>query len=218
MSFSGFSIKCTKFMEKEIDFYDFKSKKYLEKFLNHNFEITQILTTEELYSKYFTRNKKINDKVLSFLNNESNKVILGITCQDANKKQLNIIFNFDYDLLEIFDFCEFLKNNDVVIVSSKIWSWGKTFESKFLNIISNKLDHIELNHDVSLLHFKNIEIDDSESLEDESSEEDSLNEQVNNSNAVHEIMTNIIENQKAMSQTHMNQMNILMNLMSKINQ
>ena len=52
----------------------------------------------------------------------------------------------------------------------------------------------------------------------ESSEDECFDESVNDSDAVQQIMRNIVENQKAMAQTHMNQMNILMNLMSKMNQ
>ena len=213
MSFQGFSIKCSKFMEKEIDFYDFKNKKYLEKFLNQDFEVTQLITIDKLYAKYFTHNKKINDKVSSLVKNEIDKVIIGITCKDTSNTELNIIFNFHYNLLELDELCEFLKNNNIVIISSKIWSWGKTFETKFIDILTNKLDGIELNPCVNFQHFEDNEIDDSETSEDES-----FNEPVNDSDAVQQIMRNIVENQKAMAQTHMNQMNILMNLMSKMNQ
>lgn len=213
MSFQGFSIKCTKFMEKEIDFYDFKTKKYLENFLEQNFEITQMLTVDKSYEKYFTQNKNLNEKILSLIDKDIDKVIIGITCKGDNEKELNIIFNFHYNLLELDDFCEFLKNNNIVIISSKIWSWGKTFETKFINILSNKLEYVKLSQDVNFYYFKDIEADESESSEDEG-----FDEPVNDSAAVQQIMRNIVENQKAMAQTHMNQMNILMNLMSKMNQ
>ena len=213
MSFQGFSIKYSKFMEKEIDFYDFKTKKYLEKFLKQNFEVTQILTVDKSYAKYFTRNKHLNDKILSLINKDIDKVIIGLTCKGDIGKEINIIFNFDYNLLELDDLCEFLKNNDIVIISSKIWSWGKTFETKFINILSNKLEYIKLSPDINFYNFK-----DSETDESESSEEESFNEPVNDSDAVQQIMRNIVENQKAMAHTHMNQMNILMNLMSKMKQ
>ncbi len=213
MSFQGFSIKCSKFMEKEIDFYDFKTKKYLENFLEKNFEITQMLTIDKSYGKYFTQNKHLNEKILSLIDKNIDKVIIGITCRGDNEKELNIIFNFHYNLLELDDLCEFLKNNDIVIISSKIWSWGKTFETKFINILSNRLEYIKLSQDVNFYYFKDIEADKSESSEDEG-----FDEPVNDSDAVQQIMRNIVENQKAMAQTHMNQMNILMNLMSKMNQ
>ena len=213
MSFQGFSIKCTKFMEKEIDFYDFKTKKYLENFLEQNFEITQMLTVDKSYGKYFTRNKHLNEKILSLIDNNIDKVIIGITCKGDNEKELNIIFNFHYNLLELDGLCEFLRNNNIVIISSKIWSWGKTFETKFINILSNKLEYVKLSQDVNFYYFKDNETDESESFDDEG-----FDEPVNDSDAVQQIMRNIVENQKAMAQTHMNQMNILMNLMSKMNQ
>ena len=149
---------------------------------------------------------------MSLIKKELDKVIIGITCQNSNGIKLDIIFNFHYNLLELNEFCEFLKKNDIVIISSKIWSWGKTFETKFINILLEKLQHIEVKADIHFRHFKYIE-----SYESESSDEESFNESVNDSNAVHQIMRDIVENQKAMAQTHMNQMNILMNLMSKIN-
>ena len=116
-------------------------------------------------------------------------------------------------MLELDDLCEFLRNNNIVIISSKIWSWGKTFETKFINILSHKLECVKLSQDINFYYFKDIETDESESSEDEC-----FDESVNDSDAVQQIMRNIVENQKAMAQTHMNQMNILMNLMSKMNQ
>lgn len=213
MSFKDFGIKCSKFMEKEIDFYDFKNKKYLKDYLNQNLEITRILTIEKSYTKYFNSNENINNKVKGLIKNNINKVIIGITCKNEENIELNIIFNFHYNLLDLDDLCEFLKINPIVIISSKIWSWGKTFENKFINILSDKLDYMKVNQDIDFYNFEDTKNDESESSEDES-----FNEPVNDSDAVQLIMRNIVENQKAMAQTHMNQMNILMNLMSKMNQ
>ena len=147
------------------------------------------------------------------IDKDIDKVIIGITCKGDNEKELNIIFNFHYNLLELDGLCEFLRNNNIVIISSKIWSWGKTFETKFINILSNKLECVKLSQDVNFYYFKDNETDESESFDDEG-----FDEPVNDSDAVQQIMRNIVENQKAMAQTHMNQMNILMNLMSKMNQ